>query len=132
LLPPPFLLINKENEMPLYRNLTMRRFRIGPFEFSNHLAHVSEEDNAMFLQLVAQLPNRVLVNIVEVNEEAAAKLTRPVQITRGASGADGLQETSEARDRILAQESLRNKVLSDKPVEKLSTNSSDTKTAKLQ
>jgi hypothetical protein len=64
--------------MPLFRHKTVRRFSVAGFEFKDHKMRLDEEKAKKFRELVATLPAREQVQIVEVNEEAAAASEKPV------------------------------------------------------
>jgi len=84
--------------MALYRNTAIRRYRVGRFEFNDHTLHVADDDQAEFLRLIDQLPRQVVQNIVEINESAAAALTRPLSVHRGPVTADNLPTQQLIRD----------------------------------
>lgn len=71
----------------LFRHKTIRRFRIGRFEFKNNeLRLQSQRDLDDFLALIddPNLPKVETLDIVQVNEEAAAAVESTV--IRGAMG----------------------------------------------
>jgi len=88
--------------MPLYRNTAIRRYRIGRFEFNNHLLRIRDDEVEEFTALYSQLPAIMTQNIVEIDEDAAAALVRPVQAQRGSVGAADLPSQQLIRDSALA------------------------------
>lgn len=93
--------------MPLYKHTRIRRYRIGRFEFNNHLLSVKPEDNQDFIRLIKQLPAVKSNQIVEVNEEAYRNLEKPALgrdtlVVRGGARADTDPRVMEERARAAA------------------------------
>lgn len=85
-----------------YRHKTIRRFRVGKFEFKNHkLVIESEEDQKAFEEMIAGLPPIDSQPIVIVNAEAAAAAEKPLvsPVVRGAMSADDIL-TAKDKERI--------------------------------
>ena len=84
-----------------FRHKTYRRFRVGRFEFKDHILKVNAADREEFLESVQdpKFPKREAINIVEVNEEASrnAELSvlydnqkLPSGVVRGAMNAEDI------------------------------------------
>lgn len=75
--------------MATFRHKTIRRFKVGKFEFKNNLLSIpddNESDIELFHKFVSELPRREQVNIVEVNEAALKALEKPMTLgVRGAA-----------------------------------------------
>jgi hypothetical protein len=87
-----------------YKHKTIRRFRVGKFEFKNHkLTIESEEDQALFEKMVSDLPVRDSREIVIVNQEAIAASETKIgdTVVRGPMSADDIL-TAKDRERINA------------------------------
>ena len=80
-----------------YKHKSIRRFRVGDFEFNNFELRIPDhETNAKFRAILDELPLRETVDIVLVNEEAAAAAES--RIVRGAHDAANILT---AKDRQL-------------------------------
>ena len=72
--------------MATYRHKTIRRFRVGEFEFKNGLLVIKDEKkNESFRRLWTDMPRRDQLGIVEIDEEALARLEKPMarRVIRG-------------------------------------------------
>lgn len=85
--------------MPLYRHNRIRRFRIGQFQFDNHMLKVDPSDHEAFIKLFAQMSPRKQKEITEINEAAYQNLERPVDTTKVFRGG----ATAAANPRVLAE-----------------------------
>ncbi len=75
----------------LLRHRRIRNFKIGKFQFKNHLLKIrSEEEEKEFSELIAKAPRLTQNSIVEINEEAMSSLEKPFQ-----PAVRGAQPTSE-------------------------------------
>lgn len=74
--------------MPTFKHKLSRRFKIGRFEFKNHILSLQNDDDIEeFMRLVThpKFPNRERTQIIEINEEAVRTLEKPLSLTvRGA------------------------------------------------
>lgn len=90
--------------MRKFKHKTIRRFRVGEFEFEDFILNVESDEKAEeFIKIVKTLPRRDALQIVEVNESAAADAEKSVvdsqdTIVRGAqTAADILTEDDKKR-----------------------------------
>lgn len=68
-----------------YKHREVNHFKVGDFEFRRHILEIySEEAHRQFLRLFQGLSPRDQASIVEYDFEAAARVERPVQVSRGA------------------------------------------------
>lgn len=90
----------------LYRHKTIRRYRIGEWEFeNNHLRIRDAAENERFLELLRKMPRSETLDIVVVDEVANSIAERPV--IRGV--ADSTSATLTANDRKRFEEELAKK-----------------------
>lgn len=89
-----------------FRHKTIRRFSVAGFEFENfHLIVVGDEERQRFLDIAKTLPKREALQIVEVNDTAAAAAEVSVVaesdggVVRGAATAAELM-TAADRERL--------------------------------
>lgn len=84
--------------MATFRHKTIRRFRIGGFEFKNFLLVIKDEKEAdKFRKLMQDAPRRDSNSIVELDEQALANLERPVggpRVLRGSSDTGKVKQAS--------------------------------------
>lgn len=76
-----------------YKHRAVRHFKVGPFEFRNHILELySEDQHNAFLYLYNGLEPRDQAEIVEYDFEAAARVERPVNVARGSLGTDSIKD----------------------------------------
>lgn len=98
--------LEANNRTYLFMHKTIRRYRVGRFEFKNNYLRLnSAEDRQEFLDILNQsgFPKRDAIQIVEVNEEARAQTESSV--VRGNMAAGDIL-TGKDHQRLLA---LQNK-----------------------
>ena len=67
-----------------FKHRAVRHFKVGPFEFRNHILYITEESALEeFLNAYEGLPLRDKNEIVKYDWEAAAKIESPVNAARG-------------------------------------------------
>lgn len=67
-----------------YKHRDVRHFKVGPFEFQNHLLYIDSEDaHEAFLDIYDGLPPRDQNAIVEYDWQAAQRVEQPVRAARG-------------------------------------------------
>jgi hypothetical protein len=97
--------MTEEAKTFLFRHKTIRRFCIEQFEFKNfELRLQSEKERDEFVAMVQDLPNRDAIQIVEVNEAAAAVAETSIakkdsSVVRGFLNADDIL-TAKDRQRL--------------------------------
>jgi len=84
--------------MATFKHKTIRRFRVGEFEFKNYILAIPEnqpEKIEQFKKLFRGMPPRDRNGIVEINEEALAALERPVgqRVVKGVADHTGVNKT---------------------------------------
>lgn len=77
--------------MATYRHKSIKRFRVGRFEFKNaFLVTLGEEDDEEFKSLVEKLPARDQNQIVQVNEESLRNSETPMtRVIKGMAQTSG-------------------------------------------
>lgn len=76
-----------------YKHREVNHFKVGPFEFRRHILEImTDEAHDAFLQLYQGLSPRDQNAIVEYDIEAAARVEKPVQVTRGSLGTDNIKD----------------------------------------
>lgn len=90
---------DSENFNVLYRHKRIRRFRIGDFEFKDYQLRINDSTkNDEFVALLGKIPPIDSIDIVIVNEAAAAAAERP------AIGAQGIRGAMQASDILTAKD----------------------------
>lgn len=101
--------------MATYKHKTIRRFRVGEFEFKNHILNIPEdkpEKIAKFEELFQKLPARDKNGITQIDEAALAALERPVgqRVVKGVADHTGANKTpsTDGIQRPVAEENKPN------------------------
>lgn len=93
----------------LFRHKTIRRFKVGKFEFKNNQLRITDPDDAAeFEKILNGLPPIESRDIVIVNEEAAAAAERPAtsSAVRGTMVAGDIL-TAKDRERLAADQAQK-------------------------
>ena len=81
------------NPFAAYKHRAVRHFKVGDFEFKNHILYLmSEEANERFLDVFEQLPERDRNEIVVYDFEAAKRVETPVAVSRGSMSTGQLKD----------------------------------------
>lgn len=81
-----------------YKHLSVRHFKVGPFEFQNHILYITDEaSNEAFLDIVDELPPIDQNNIVKYDWEAAERLAAPAKAARGSMSTRDIKDAKTVR-----------------------------------
>lgn len=75
----------EEDAWVLFRHKAVKQFRVGAFQFNNHILRVRKGDEKMFLKLYHFLDGKDKVNIVRVISQPEERPVDAIRVQKGAS-----------------------------------------------